>query len=69
MTIKTSMSGATATTPTRTMYRMDRTMYQELESKCMSPDVNTQDTQITAGYKLGVQKVLRLLREGYLVGE
>ncbi|QYD70143.1 hypothetical protein KZJ38_07500 [Paraburkholderia edwinii] len=48
--------------------RLDPFTYRELEQKLTPPVVTTQTTELLAGYQLGVQSVLKLLREGYTVG-
>lgn len=40
--------------------------YAALESKLLPPSVNNVTTPIQAGFMLGVQAVLKLLREGYV---
>lgn len=62
--------GATATThTTKQMVRLTPDQYRALEAKCPPPDVNNDTTEIAAGMRLGVQLVLKLLREGFVVGE
>lgn len=70
MTPQMLSSGATATTAQqKVVTRLSPAQYKDLEKRCLPPDVNTQDTMLTAGVRLGVQQVLKLLREGFLVGE
>lgn len=47
--------------------RLEPDVYAELEAKVPPPNVTTATTELMAGYQLGVQVVLRLLREGYVV--
>lgn len=48
--------------------RLDPLQYQALERQVPAPVVTTQTTELLAGYQLGVQTVLKLLREGYTFG-
>jgi hypothetical protein len=48
--------------------RLDQSMYRELEQKLTPPVVTSQTTDLQAGYQLGVQSVLKMLREGYTLG-
>jgi hypothetical protein len=49
------------------LVRLDETIYKELESKCPIPFVQGNTTELQAGFQLGVQHVLKMLREGYTV--
>jgi hypothetical protein len=41
--------------------------YEKLEKQLAPPAVTTNTTDLLAGYQLGVQDVLRKLRQGYVV--
>jgi hypothetical protein len=47
--------------------RLTPEVYAKLEKQCINPVVTTQTTDLLAGFQLGVQHVLRLLREGYVI--
>lgn len=48
--------------------RLDPQAYQALERMVLSDvPVTSQTTEIMAGYMLGIQKVLKILRDGYVV--
>lgn len=49
-------------------HRLSMAAYEALEKKCPAPLVNSDTTAHQAGYMLGVQYVLTLLRDGYRVG-
>ena len=44
-----------------------RPVYLKLEALLPQPVINPNTTDLQAGYALGVQRVLQLLREGYVV--
>lgn len=48
--------------------RLSPDQYQKLERSLVQPTVTTQTTELLAGYQLGVQEVLKKLREGYVAG-
>jgi len=50
------------------MFRLSPDAYAELERKVHPPFVQNETTVLQAGYQLGIQAVLKLLREGYVVG-
>jgi len=52
-----------------TVFRLDAASYEQLERKILS-DVIVSDktTEIQAGYMLGIQKVLREIRNGFTIG-
>jgi len=52
----------------QTIARLDPTQYQALEKQLPPPVVTNATTELMAGYQLGVQAVLKTLREGYTVG-
>jgi len=52
----------------QTLVRLDPTQYQQLERHLPPPSVTNSTSDLMAGYQLGVQAVLKLLREGYTVG-
>ncbi len=47
--------------------RLEPEVYAALEGKVPPPNVTTTTTELMAGYQLGVQTVLKLLRDGYVV--
>lgn len=55
-------------TKTVTLVRLDESAYKDLEGKCPIPFVQGNTTDLQAGFQLGVQHVLKMLREGYTVG-
>lgn len=46
--------------------RLDPRQYATLESKLPGPVVGRDTTELQVAYNLGVQAVLKLLREGYV---
>lgn len=48
--------------------RLTREVYEDLERKVGRVIVTQETTALQAGYQLGVQAVLKALREGYVVG-
>lgn len=50
-----------------TVVRLAPDVYRALEKQLSPPIVTSQTTELLAGYQLGVQQVLKLLREGYAV--
>lgn len=52
----------------RIVVRLDPGLYRALEKQLTSPVVTHQTTELQAGYQLGVQSVLKCLREGYVAG-
>lgn len=56
-------------TAEQTIWRLDPRVYAELEKKIGSPPVvGPSTTELEAGYKLGVQYVLKILRDGFVTG-
>jgi hypothetical protein len=55
-------------TTTTNYARLTPNVYADLERKVGMILVNRETTEHMAGYQLGVQAVLKLLREGYVVG-
>lgn len=55
-------------TPLLTSHRLSLVAYEELERKVAQPHTTPDTTAIQAGFQLGVQSVLRLLRVGFVVG-
>ena len=50
-------------------YRLQKETYQQLENKLLSDVlVNDKTTDLQAGYMLGIQKVLKVLRDGFTIG-
>lgn len=49
--------------------RLEYSTYRVLEKKLTPPVVTDRTTDIQAGYQLGIQAVLKELREGFVVGE
>ncbi len=56
-----------STPPTREVVRLNTAVYADLVKKCPPPMVTERTTDHHAGYLLGIQYVLQLLREGYVV--
>ena len=52
----------------RTYARLTAEVYQDLERKVGQVVVTRETTDLQAGYQLGVQAVLKLLRDGYVIG-
>jgi len=52
----------------QTTVRLDTTQYRQLERQLPPPSVTNSTSDLMAGYQLGVQAVLKLLREGYSIG-
>jgi hypothetical protein len=48
--------------------RLTKEVYEDLEKKLPAPSVQRDTTDLQAGFQLGIQHVLKLLREGYVVG-
>lgn len=48
-------------------FRMSLEDYRRMENKLLQPQASKDDTPITAGQRLGVQLVLRYIRDNYLV--
>ena len=48
-----------------TVVRLRQDVYLSLESKLPKPVVTDNTSPLQAGYQLGVQAVLKLLREGF----
>lgn len=49
--------------------RLTPDQYKALESRLLPPVTTNEDTMLTAGVRLGIQQALKLLREGFVVGE
>lgn len=47
--------------------RLRPDMYNELERKCKTLNVNENTTSLQAGFALGVEHVLKMLRVGYTI--
>ena len=52
----------------QTYARLTREVYEDLERKVGRVLVTRETTELQAGYQLGVQAVMQMLREGYVVG-
>ena len=52
----------------RQIIRLDRETYDALARQFGNPVATASTTPIQAGYLMGVQDVLRVLREGFVVG-
>lgn len=50
----------------RVLNRLTPEVYRELEKKLSTPLVTVQTTELLAGYLLGIQTVLKELRNGYV---
>jgi hypothetical protein len=46
---------------------LTQAQYQSLEKQLQAPTVSVNTTEIMAGYQLGIQSVLKMLREGWVV--
>jgi len=53
---------------TKVVVRLSAEQYQALEKHLPPPSVTNATSDLMAGYQLGVQAVLRALREGYVMG-
>lgn len=53
--------------PTSTLVRLSQAVYEQLEREVTPIIVSHQTSDIQAGYMLGVQSVLKHLRDGYRV--
>jgi len=53
----------------QTIVRLDPTQYRQMEKALPPPSVTNATTELMAGYQLGVQAVLKTLREGFTIGE
>lgn len=42
-------------------------VYEKIESKVSNTLISSNTSEIEAGYKMGIQHVLKLLRDGYVV--
>jgi len=50
-------------------FRLSSDAYKQLEQKLLSDVIVTDKTsELQAGYMLGIQKVLKVLRDGFTVG-
>ena len=52
----------------RTVIRLDQEAYTQLSKQLGGIGVGQDTTPLQAGYMLGVQEVLRKLREGFVIG-
>lgn len=50
------------------MHRLTVESYQALEKQVVGPGVNSQTSPTEAAYKLGVQAVLKAVRDGWVIG-
>jgi hypothetical protein len=50
------------------MHRLSAESYDKLQKVCPAIAVTNETTERQMGYQLGVQFVLKLLREGYVIG-
>ena len=53
--------------PRREIVRLTDAVYRDLEKKCTPPRVTEATTSHHAGYMLGIQFVLKHLRDGYVI--
>lgn len=51
---------------TREVVRLTADVYKSLERELPAPGVGATTTDIQAGEQIGIQRVLRLLREGFV---
>lgn len=49
-------------------FRLDQQAYEALEKQVLPVVVQRDTTDIQAGYMLGIQQVLGLLRKGFVIG-
>lgn len=49
------------------VHRLTQEVYKHLEGQMPAPFVNQQTTDVQAGFALGIQYVLKQLREGFVV--
>jgi hypothetical protein len=56
-------------TDTQQVVRLSPEMYEHLEKQLPAPQVNRLTTELEAGFNLGVQHVLKLLRTGFVAGQ
>ena len=54
---------------TKYIARLTKEVYEDLERKLPAPIVQRDTTDLQAGFQLGIQNVLKLLREGYVIGK
>jgi len=54
---------------TEQVIRLDPVQYRRLEQQLPPPVVTNTTSDLMAGYQLGVQAVLKALREGYTIGD
>lgn len=47
--------------------RLEPDVYAALEANVPPPNVTTTTTELQAGYQLGIQTVLKLLRDGFVI--
>ena len=66
MTLENPRRGVKA--PAIQTFRLSQAAYEELERQLPMPFVGKESTELQAGFMLGVQHVLRTLRNGYTVG-
>jgi hypothetical protein len=58
-----------APTKTVTAYaRLNPDVYAALERECQIPPVSRETTAVQTAYAMGIEHVLRKLRQGYVVG-
>lgn len=50
---------------TRVLRRLDEESMQKLEKRVRPPSVDKETTEISAGFLLGIQNVLKVLRDGF----
>jgi hypothetical protein len=53
----------------KTYARLTKEVYEDLERKLPAPSVQRDTTDLQAGFQLGIQHVLKMLREGYVIGK
>lgn len=56
-----------ADTKTVIVARLTPSMLADLEKRLPPPVVDERTTDLQAGYRLGIQHVIKLLREGYTI--
>ncbi len=60
-------SNTVSNTVTTVITRLEPDVYNELEKKVSNILVSSTTTELEAGYKLGIQHVLKVLRDGYAI--
>lgn len=51
-----------------TVLRLEARQYAELEKRVGHIQIDGQTSELQAAYQLGIQQVLKVLRQGYVIG-